>query len=58
MGFLAPACGSLMLCILYRKVILAVTISVLSIKNFLPSVEALNLNPIDFNILHIELIHP
>jgi hypothetical protein len=57
-SFVAPACGCLILCIFHRKVTLAVTISILSIKNVLPSVDALNLNPTGFNILHSELIDP
>jgi hypothetical protein len=52
------AYGCLMLCIFLRKVTLAVTLSVLSIKNFLPSVTVLNLNLIDFNFLLSEVIDP
>jgi hypothetical protein len=51
MGFVASACGCLMLYILSRQVTLAVPISVLWIKCFVSFVEVLNLNPIDFNIL-------
>jgi hypothetical protein len=59
MGFTFQVSGCLKLSNFFcRKVILVVPISILSIKHLLPSVYVLNLNPVNFNILHHELITP